>query len=451
MLITRHYLTIEGTNGRPARRVHYRQCGTGPAVVLVHQSPRSSAEWTELMQIWGAHFTCIAPDTPGYGQSDPLPGEQPEIDAFADALAEFIRAVGVQQCGGYGFHSGAFILAQAMKRHSDLFAGQALGGFGVWTDDERALFAGGYFPPFVPSAYGEHLVWLWNRILEQSWFFPWFDVRHETRIGVARDESHEIDAIVMEMLESGDHYRKGYGAVMRALRELPPPDAITPPVLITAYEGDPMVAHLDRLGAVPANWQARKVADIAAQWAESLAFLRALPIPDCPILAQDDDAGFVTIGDGQIHYAGQRGAARLILHSPGSELSPPPANAIAIDAPGHGLSSDFADPAAAVEAAAQALGVAEIEWPAPPQGDPDRLYPVLTPDRFGAHLVRAWGIMRAQSFYRPHYDVRPATAIPFDPADIAPEHLARRTLAWLRAGPAARRWHAVLADKAGQG
>ncbi len=448
MQITRHYLTIPALNGRPARRVHYRRCGSGPAVVLVHQSPRSSAEWTELMQLWGAYFTCIAPDTPGYGQSDPLHGEQPEIDDFADALAEFIRAVGITQCGGYGFHSGSFILAQTMKRHPDLFAGQALGGFGVWTDDERALFAGGYFPPFVPSHYGEHLVWLWNRILEQSWFFPWFDVRHETRIGVARDAPEEVHAIAMEMLEAGDHYRKGYGAVMRAVRELPAADAVTPPVLITAYEGDPMVEHLARLGDVPANWQARKVPDLAAQWTESLAFLRGVAIPNCPPLAEDTGAGFVTVGAGQFHYAGQRGAARLILHAPGAEISAPPVDAFAIDAPGHGLSSDYADPIAAVEAAAAALGVSEIVWPKPPMGEADRLYPDLTPDRYGAHLTRAWGVVRASTFYAPHYDVYPATAIPFTAADIALEALAKRTMALLRAGPAARAWHDALAQRA---
>ena len=61
--ITRHILTIPGTG----RKVHYRRCGEGPALLMVHQSPRSSAEYSALMQAWGQHFTCIAPDTPGFG------------------------------------------------------------------------------------------------------------------------------------------------------------------------------------------------------------------------------------------------------------------------------------------------------------------------------------------------------------------------------------------------
>ena len=42
-IITRHYLTIKG------RRVHYRRVGKGPPLLMIHQSPRSSAEYEPLM------------------------------------------------------------------------------------------------------------------------------------------------------------------------------------------------------------------------------------------------------------------------------------------------------------------------------------------------------------------------------------------------------------------
>ena len=72
-------------------------------------------------------------------------------------------------------------LVTALKRHPDFFTGLAVGGYAIWTPEEMAVFGEAYLPPFVPSAYGEHLTWLWNRILEQSWFFPWFDVRGAKR------------------------------------------------------------------------------------------------------------------------------------------------------------------------------------------------------------------------------------------------------------------------------
>ena len=63
MTITRHFIRVGN------RRVHYRKAGSGPTLLMVHQSPRSSAEYEPLMEKWAQHFTCIAPDTPGFGQS----------------------------------------------------------------------------------------------------------------------------------------------------------------------------------------------------------------------------------------------------------------------------------------------------------------------------------------------------------------------------------------------
>ncbi|MFN6934100.1 MAG: alpha/beta fold hydrolase, partial [Tsuneonella sp.] len=134
-MITRHVITIPATG----RRVHYRKCGNGPLLLMVHQSPRSSAEYERLMREWSAHFTCVAPDTPGFGQSDPLPGV-PEIDDFADALDEFLVALGVASCAAYGFHSGGIILVTALKRHPGRFSALAIGGYAIWTGEEMRIF-----------------------------------------------------------------------------------------------------------------------------------------------------------------------------------------------------------------------------------------------------------------------------------------------------------------------
>lgn len=441
MRITRHYLTIDG------RRVHYRRAGKGPPLLMVHQSPRSSAEYEAVMREWGAHFTCIAPDTPGFGQSDPLPQAQPDINDYADAVVAFARALGLTRTAAYGFHSGGIILVTALKRHPALFSGLAVGGYAVWTPDEMRIFGESYLPPFLPSLYGEHLPWLWHRILEQSWFFPWFDVRGSARLPGAHADPHATHAIVMEMLDAGNAYRLGYGAVLRAPRDIPPVDSVTPPVLISAYDGDPLQAHIDRLGPMPAGWSAEKVATPAAHHALSLEFLRRHAAPPVAALAQDDDAGFVAVAsdgfDGLIHWQGQ--GARTALHAPGSEgalLEAP--GAVRIDLPGHGLSSpwqadaptDAASWRAVAAAAAQALGVAPGDDPAPLAGDPALLFPDLTPDRHGAYLTTAWSITRARHFFAPWYLADKDHAIDFDPAAITADRLAREHRALLRASAA---------------
>lgn len=446
-MITRHILTL-GTSGR---RVHYRRCGAGPVLLMVHQSPRSSAEYEALMREWGAHFTCIAPDTPGFGQSDPLAGE-PQIDDFAEALAEFVAALGVTRCAAYGFHSGGIILVAAIKRRPELFSCLAIGGYAVWTAEEMALFGEHYLPPFRPAPYGEHLAWLWNRMLEQSWFFPWFDTREEARLCVAHADVARVHQGVMEMLDAGDAYRAGYGAVLRAPRDVPAEGAQVSRCLITAYDGDPLQAHIDRLGPLPAGWEARKAASVAEHRAASLAFLgRHSGSDPAPALRENEGEGWLALDGRLIHWRGRRGGERLVLHAPASELADPPAGSVALDAPGHGLSDAFEDMDAAIQGAMVELDAAALDPPLPPAGDPRRLYPDLAPERFGAHLLAAWGAARAEAFFAPWYAADPAHAIPIDLERITPEAIARRARARLRASDAARRYHAYLEAMRGAG
>jgi hypothetical protein len=413
---------------------------------MVHQSPRSSAEYEALMLTWGEHFTCIAPDTPGFGQSDPLPG-QSEIADFADALGEFVNALGLARCAAYGFHSGGIILVTALKRRAFEMSCLAVGGYAIWTPDEMRIFGDSYLPEFHPSAYGEHLTWLWNRMLEQSWFFPWFDLRDAARLPGAHADLPRVHQAVIEMLDAGNAYQAGYGAVLRAPRDIPPANTLTPPVLISAYDGDPLQAHIDRLGAMPNGWEARKVGTPALHQGASLEFLlaHADTVP-CPPLAEDANEGWLALHGGLIHWRGARGAERLILHAPAAEAVEPEPGMLTLDAPGHGLSSSFPDlqPSEVVEDAAAALGAERILWPGAPKGDPALLYPDLAPDRFGAHLLRAWSAARAEAIFAPWYEASAARAVPVDPSALEPQSIALRARARLRAGAAARRWHDTL-------
>lgn len=474
MTITRHFVRIGD------RRVHYRKAGSGPPLLMVHQSPRSSAEYEPLIEKWAAHFTCIAPDTPGFGQSDPLPGN-PDIGDFSAALVEFLDALGIRQTAAYGFHSGGIILVGAVKRHPARFTALATGGYAVWTPEEMAIFDKDYLPPFQPSAYGEHLTWLWNRIIEQTWFFPWFDVRDAARISVAHDDPVKTDAVIRDMLDSGDAYRAGYGAVLRAPRDIPATDAETVPVLIAAYNGDPLQAHIARLGEMPPSWRAEAVATPADLEDACLAHLLKYPAPPCPALPVSIDGGFVQITDagfsGLVHWRGNPDAATVLLHAPGrsAELLDT-ADALAIDLPGHGLSdnwqagfapalSDWGRLAAiavaaistasapvivgegfsallAADAARQAGAsgwgavAAHIPLPEDAQRWAELAIPDQTPDRFGSYLTAAWSAIRAAHFFFPWFEAKHGNAIPFRREDIAPEALAaeHRSLIRARAG-----------------
>jgi len=468
-VITRHFIDVGSK--RSARRVHYRRAGSGPPLVMVHQSPRSSAEYIPLIERWAEHFTIFAPDTPGFGDSQPLSHPKPECEDYADAVIAFLDALGFGQVAAYGFHSGAIILVTAARRAPERFSAIACGGYAIWTEAEKADFGAHYTPPFVPRPYGDHLAWLWGRILEQSWFFPWYRAEPGSRLGVAHADPQRVQPIVMECLSAGDSFSKGYAAVLRANRDIPDAGAPTPPVLISAYDGDPLKAHMARLGAVPPSWRIVPVETPAELEAEALAWLLAHPARAVDAHRPRVDEGFLPViaagFDGLLHW---KGVGDLFVHAPGSAGSAAPADMLAFDLPGHGLSDPWpeapggfgaitdwatvilealmvldARPSRVMGegwgdalAADVARGLGAVHCPATrPAG---RMadwrahgLPDLTPDQAGTHLLKAWRMVRADTCFDPWFAPCAAHARPFDPADLAPEALAVRHLALMRA------------------
>ncbi|MFD1612461.1 alpha/beta hydrolase [Sphingomonas tabacisoli] len=470
-MITRHFVQVGN------RRVHYRRTGSGPPLLMAHQSPRSSAEFEPLMTRWSSHFTCIAPDTPGFGQSDPLENPAPEIEDFADAVAELLDALGLSQVGAYGLYSGATILIAAARRHPERFSAVAANGYAAFRPEERAIFGERYTSPFKPTDYGEHLTWAWNRMLEQNWFFPWYDARDQARLPSTNDDPVALHHAVMDLLASGDAYRLGYGAVLRAQHQAPGPDEPTPPVLLTAAESDPFHKHLGRLRGLPANWRVQDGTIDDATIALCLQHLKAHPAPSFASLPEAADEGFVLVEAGGfknlIHWKGDRESDTLALHAPGRSLAVATGGGeLAIDLPGHGLSGDWrssvkpslADWVAVIAAAVEALGAkpavvtgdswsallaidvakrlgagrveARRGWLPVPEAAPKWAEQVMfdaRPDRFGQYLVAAWSAIRAWHFFWPWFEASAANAIPFDPADVTPDRLRIEHLAIMRA------------------
>ena len=71
-----------------AADITYRESGgkDAPALVLLHGIGSTSAGWRLQYGPLGEHFRVIAWDAPGYGGSQPLPGEAPSAEAYARAL-----------------------------------------------------------------------------------------------------------------------------------------------------------------------------------------------------------------------------------------------------------------------------------------------------------------------------------------------------------------------------
>lgn len=74
-------------------RWRYLEAGAGEPLLLVHGFTGSKENWLPLMPALGGHYRLIAPDLPGWGESERRPGEDYGFRAQAERLAAFIERV----------------------------------------------------------------------------------------------------------------------------------------------------------------------------------------------------------------------------------------------------------------------------------------------------------------------------------------------------------------------
>jgi len=157
-------ITIERAYARlPHGQMHYAQCGPAqaPAVLLLHQTPRSWAEYRAVLPLLGTTFRAIAMDTAGFGESDPVPA--PSIEAWAAAAAQLLDALHVERCHVVGHHTGGVIAVELAARHASRVGALVLSSTPFTNQAFRLARA--QRPPIdavEPSADGSHLAQLWR-------------------------------------------------------------------------------------------------------------------------------------------------------------------------------------------------------------------------------------------------------------------------------------------------
>ena len=145
-------------------QIHYREIGSGDMpIVLLHQSASSSVGYVELMELLADDYRVIAPDTPGFGGSDPLPGPL-SVTALAEALTGALEALGVTSCWLYGHHTGASLAAQIAADHPSLVEKLVLSGPPHFDEAMRERIRS-TVRPYSPEADGSHLASAWKRHL----------------------------------------------------------------------------------------------------------------------------------------------------------------------------------------------------------------------------------------------------------------------------------------------
>jgi pimeloyl-ACP methyl ester carboxylesterase len=124
-------------------QVHYREAGapTGQPLVLIHQSPSSSAMWQPVLERFAARgYWALAPDLLGHGATA-APKTRPDLRTYAAGVCVWLDALGIEQADLVGHHSGSNIaLLMAVERPARVHA-LALWGPALMTPERHARLA----------------------------------------------------------------------------------------------------------------------------------------------------------------------------------------------------------------------------------------------------------------------------------------------------------------------
>lgn len=464
---------LKGFVDVPHGQVHFRYGGSGPPVVLLHDSPRSSAVHVPTIEWLGEHFAVIALDTPGCGNSTPLPGSRPGIADFSAALAATLDALGIERCALYGPHAGACIALQFAVDHPQRTALTVLDGLPLRETAPDDDFLDRCLPPFEPTEDGAYLARRWNQVLDAHRYSPWFERSAVTRLKAALPDDLGLHDYATDLLMAGPAWGSAYRAGLSYVAA-PVVARLRSPAVFLARQDDGSHERLDGL-PLPAGCRIEPVAPETGAWrVRVLQLLREASLPPvrwtAPPVAhsmRDERQRYVTLVHGQLRIR-TRGAARigstptLLIHdAPGSsegvrglaEHLSQDRVTIAPDLPGLGESTPLPYPSLGsyvsvlsevldelhlptVDIVAQGLGTAfaialaanrpaqvrrlvldAVPWlRGRDRGPYKRQYcPPLEQDRHGAYLLRAWRQLSDAEVSWPWFDRSPSAARIRDP------------------------------------
>jgi pimeloyl-ACP methyl ester carboxylesterase len=92
-------------------RVSYQIGGKGPVLVLVHGIAGTSGAWRELLPGLSQHFTVVAPDLLGHGQSAKPRGDY-SLGAYASGIRDLLVALGHDRATFVGHSLGGGVAMQ---------------------------------------------------------------------------------------------------------------------------------------------------------------------------------------------------------------------------------------------------------------------------------------------------------------------------------------------------
>lgn len=186
--------------GLNIRYVDTGQAGDGPVVLLLHGLAASLLTWyCNIDALAGAGYRVIAPDLPGYGDSDKPDHLDYDPNSAAEFIYDFSQELGLERLSLVGSSAGGLIAGLFALEHPDMVNKMALVGSG---------------------GFGRGVAWFLRMIsipvLGDLVYQPWLN----NKMGVSKYLFHRTPEILNELLPEMDRTKLLPGARMAMLRSI---------------------------------------------------------------------------------------------------------------------------------------------------------------------------------------------------------------------------------------
>ena len=163
-----HWRTPEGVSRRFVDgrfgQIHYRIARPNRPhrvpLMCFHLSPSSGRMYGRVLAAMARDRIAIAPDTPGFGESD-APPEAPEIADYAAAMGEVLDSLEIGAVDLLGYHTGSKIAVELAQQRPQQVRRLVLVSVPIYTPEELASQKADYAAK-PPADDGAHLKNAWD-------------------------------------------------------------------------------------------------------------------------------------------------------------------------------------------------------------------------------------------------------------------------------------------------
>ncbi|MCC6007375.1 MAG: alpha/beta hydrolase [Rhodobacteraceae bacterium] len=200
-------------------QVHFRRTGEngqGTPLVLIHPSPGSSRQLEGLMGALATRgVACLAPDTAGNGDSEPLAMPRPEIRDLADHAFAALDALIPGPFDLYGSHTGASIAMEIAIAQPQRVRRLVIEGMGLYAADLQSDILEHYAREIRPDLEATHLMKVWHFCRDQFLFWPYYNRTAAGRLPDGLPDAESLHDFTVEVLKAMRSYHLSYRAAFR--------------------------------------------------------------------------------------------------------------------------------------------------------------------------------------------------------------------------------------------